>query len=88
MNSLGLTRLANSTMKWENEAGFTFDFEHIIKPGYYYRQEQQEIVAGTDGSFRWRISTKYTYLGLFAAVHYGYLNLFIQKFPAFGRAYD
>ena len=88
MEVLGLNQALNSSMKWQNEAGFTFDFEHIIKPGYYYRQEQQEIVAGTDGSFRWRISSKYTFLGLYAVVHYGYLILLANNFPSFKRVYQ
>jgi hypothetical protein len=85
--NLGLNMTTNSPLEWQNEAGFVFNFEHLVKPGYHYRQEQQEIVSGTDGSFRWRISSKYTFLGMYAVIHYGYLKVIADKVPAFKNAY-
>ena len=74
-----------SQYKFKNSAGFTFDFEHLERDGYYYRQEQQEIVSGIDGSFRWRIASKYTYLGMFAIAYYGYMKLLMDKLPFLKR---
>lgn len=77
-----------SQYKWKNAAGFTFDFEHLMREGYYYRQEQQVIVSGIDGSYRWRLASKYTYLGMFAIVYYGYLKLIMDKFPALRKLHE
>ena len=36
-----------------NEAGFTFDFKHILVDDEFYKAEQEERVEGIDGSYRW-----------------------------------
>ena len=71
-----------------NQAGFTFNFKHIIVDGEYYKAEQEERVEGIDGSFRWHQFLTITYTGLLMFFHHGLLKFVLDWVPFLRRIYE
>ena len=83
----GLTR-TNGNFTFVNDAGFVFEIEHVVLDGAFYRQEQQEIVSGFDGSNRWNNLINVLYGGAPPLMQYCFLKFMLDRSPAFKSVYD
>ena len=81
----GLSHLSNSS--FQNEAGFVFDVGHLTKDGGYYKQQQQEIVAGFDGSYRLSQFLTIAYVGMYPAYQLVFLKFLLDKIGVLKNAY-
>lgn len=59
----------------------------MVTEGGYYKQEQQEIVSGLDGSHRWNNFLSVVYGGMPPLMQYCFVKFLLDQIPAFRNVY-
>ena len=82
-----LYNIANNQFVFENQAGFQFDISHLILEDYYYKKEQEVIVEGFDGTYRWKQFITIVYVGMSNIYQYAFLKFILDTIGPFNQIY-